>query len=134
MNFINLGKTLKLVSLCAFFAMLLCGNIAFAQTTLISSTGDGGLETAGTIGGNNWIPVNSTQSFFVGTAAVTAPSLGTNMAYASLASGSWTSSASSSVAHIYRDINIPVGEPIVTITLKYKTLAVDATFDFLKFT
>jgi hypothetical protein len=36
------------------------------------------------------------------------------------------------VAHIYRDITIPAGESKLTLSLKYKTFAVDAGWDFLK--
>jgi hypothetical protein len=105
---------------------------AGAQTTLVSATGDGGFENGSTLGSNGWTGVTSFQSWFVGTSSVTAPSAGTNMCYTSTSSGTWTPGTSASVAHIYRDITIPSGETNLTVTVKYKTLAVDATFDFLK--
>lgn len=103
-----------------------------AQTTLISPTGDGGFETGATLALNGWTGVASGQTWFVGASSVTAPSAGTNMAYTSTGSGSWTPGSALSVAHIYRTITIPAGETQLTVTIKYKTLAVDATFDFLK--
>jgi gliding motility-associated-like protein len=106
--------------------------IAFVhgQTTLVSPTGDGGFENGTTLAANNWIGVNSAQSFFVG--STTPASLGVNCAYTSTVSSSWTAGSSSSVSHIYRDITIPPGETILTINLKYKISAVDAGFDFIK--
>ena len=115
--------------LIALFSLMVS---VFAQTTLISPTGDGGFETGGTMAANGWTAVNSVQSFFVGTSGVTDPSAGTNLAYTSTTSGSWTPGIAASVAHIYKDVVVPPGENVITITLKYKTLAVDATWDILK--
>jgi hypothetical protein len=113
------------------FSLIIFSNFNFmAQTTLLDPTGAGGFELGPDMASNGWTEINSAQSFFVGSAPVQAT--GNNCAYTSTANGSWTASTASSVAHIYRDISVPAGEPKISISLKYKISAVDATFDFIK--
>ena len=114
-----------------FFMMLfLFAGLNFSQTTLVSPTGDGGFENGTTFAANGWTDIGSVQSWFVG--SPTAPSAGANCAYTSTTAGSWTPGTALSVAHIYRDVTIPPGESILSVTLKYKTLAVDPTWDYLR--
>jgi hypothetical protein len=113
------------------FMFIVCNQIT-AQTNLLGPTGDGGFENGTTLVANGWTGVSSIQTWHVGTSTVTPPSGGTNLAYTSTTSGSWTPGTLASVAHIYRDITIPAGEVNLTVVVKYKILAVDATFDYLK--
>ena len=54
----------------------------FAQTTLISPTGDGGFANGGTFAANGWTAVNATtDNWVVGIANPPGPSAGTNAAY-----------------------------------------------------
>jgi hypothetical protein len=101
-----------------------------AQTVLIDPNGAGGFELGADMAANGWTEINSVQSFFVGTAP--AQATGNNCGYTSTVNGTWTAGTAGSVAHIYRDITVPAGESKVAISLKYKTLAVDAGWDFLK--
>ncbi|MSP84858.1 MAG: hypothetical protein EXR18_03395, partial [Flavobacteriaceae bacterium] len=110
----------------AFFANF----SAQGQTTLISPTGDGGFETGSTLSANGWTGVSSVQTFFVGSA--TPSSLGSNCAFSSTSSTSWSAGTGSNVCHIYKDVTIPAGESILTISYKFKISAVDAGYDYLQ--
>ena len=94
------------------------------QTVLLSPTGDGGFETGTTLTANGWTGVSSVQTFFVGSA--TPSSLGSNCAFSS------TSCTNFNVCHIYKDVTIPAGETILTISYKFKISNVDASFDYLQ--
>jgi hypothetical protein len=123
---------LKTAMLSLLFLFVLGISQGFAQTTLISPTASGGFENGTTFLSNSWTQVNSGQSFYVGTSAVTAPSNGTYMAYTSTTSGSLTAGAVFSVAHIYQDVVIPAGESVLNVSLKYRISAVDGGYDYLK--
>jgi hypothetical protein len=118
----------------AFFILLfiVATQLVWGQTTLVNPTGDGGFENGTTFADNGWTVVSSVQSWNLGTSSITATTAGTKMAFTSTTSSSWTAPTSASVTHIYKDITIPSGETKLSITFKYKTLAVDATFDFIK--
>jgi hypothetical protein len=98
-----------------------------AQTTLLSPTGDGGFETGTSFANNNWVVVNGsgpstqTNKWFLGTAP--GGYSGARCAYISKANNgssylydlnTW------SVAHFYRDITFPVGQPTVTLSFSIK--------------
>jgi len=121
-NFLRLF-TLSIFSLAFYFN-------PNAQTVLVDPAGAGGFELGADMASNGWTEINSVQSYFVGSAPVQAT--GNNCGYTSTVNGTWTAGTAASVAHIYRDISIPAGESKVSISLKYKTLVVDAGWDFLK--
>ena len=100
------------------------------QTVLLSPTGDGGFETGTTLTANGWTGVSSVQTFFVGSA--TPSSLGSNCAFSSTSSTSWSAGTNFNVCHIYKDVTIPAGETILTISYKFKISVVDASFDYLQ--
>ena len=123
-------KTLLRLLVLVVIAFALPGVKIMAQTTLVDPNGAGGFELGADMASNGWTAVNSVQTFFVGNPPVQAT--GNNCAYTSTIDGSWTPGTAASVAHIYRDITIPAGESKLTLSLKYKTIAVDAGWDFLK--
>lgn len=100
-----------------------------AQTTLISPSGNGGFENGATPALNNWTAVNSsTDNWIVNTGA--GVSAGTNAAYITstpMGAMDWTYSQFSVVQHLYYDVTIPVGEPIVTLQFKWKVGGEGAT-------
>ena len=122
----------RLLRLFTLFVSLLAltNTQSLAQTTLVDPNGAGGFELGADMASNGWTEVNSVQSFFVGNAPVQAT--GNNCAYTSTTNGTWTPGTAASVAHIYRDITIPAGESKLTLSLQYKTFAVDAGWDFVK--
>lgn len=134
------GPTLLLTAL-ALFATV-AG--AMAQTTLVQigaggATSSGGFENAAPTGvpatdfpANNWTVVNgATNRLYVGTAGTQAS--GAYHAFTGPDDVTWSTSAAGYANHIYRDITIPPGEPIVTVNFRYKiNTAVDATFDYVR--
>ena len=99
-------------------------------TTLISPTGDGGLETGGTFALNNFTVINgTTNTLTVGNLPVVYA--GTNCAY-SWNGTTWTGNTNANVNHFYRDITFPGGETNVQLKFWYKESAVDASYDQLK--
>ena len=111
-------KSFLLLIVFAFFANF----SAKGQTVLLSPTGDGGFESGATFAANNWTVVNSsTDSWFLGTAPVV--SNGARCAYitsTSATNATWTYSQLSVIQHMYYDVTIPAGQPIVTMTFKWK--------------
>ena len=107
----------------------------YAQTVLIDPTGDGGFENGTTFAANGWTVVNGISStsdynrWVVGTDA--SPTDGTYCAYITDGhSGGYTTSASynynysgyssADKCHIYRDITVPAGEELITLSFKWK--------------
>lgn len=117
----SITKKRNLLSLLVVFVALF-SFVTNAQTTLISSTGDGGFENGTTLAANNWTAVNSsTDSWTAGTTPTV--SAGARCAFISSTSGgaqTWTYSQVSSIQHMYYDVTIPAGETIVTLAFKWK--------------
>lgn len=92
------------------------------QTVLLSSAGDGGFESGATFAANNWTVVNSsTDSWYLGSAPVV--STGARCAYITstpTTTATWSYSQLSVIQHMYYDVTIPAGQPIVTMTFKWK--------------
>jgi hypothetical protein len=101
----------------------------WAQTTLINPTGNGGFENGATFAANNWTAVNSsTDSWIV--ASVASPSSGSRCAYISstpTGAQTWTYSQLSVIQHLYYDVTIPAGEPILNLTFKWKATGEGST-------
>jgi gliding motility-associated-like protein len=99
------------------------------QTTLISPTSDGGFENGATLAANNWTAVNSsTDSWIAGSTPVV--SAGTKCAFvSSTPSGAqtWTYSQVSAIQHLYYDVTIPAGQPLVTLVFKWKAMGEGGT-------
>lgn len=100
------------------FLMLYIGTQA--QTTLISHTGDGGFENGSLLAANGWSVTNAaTDGWVVGNTPTV--SAGSNCAYISSNGGAnWEYSQTSTYVSIYRDITIPIGQPKLTLTFKWK--------------
>ena len=111
-------KSFLLLIVFAFFANF----SAQGQTVLLSPTGDGGFESGATFAANNWNVVNSSaDSWFLGSVPVV--SNGSRCAYITstpTAAATWSYSQLSVIQHMYYDVTIPVGQPIVTMTFKWK--------------
>ena len=93
-----------------------------SQTILLDPNGNGGFENGNTFASNGWTAVNSTtDSWITGSAPLT--SAGAGCAYVSSTPSStqtWTYSQTSVIQHLYYDVTIPVGEPVVTMSFKWK--------------
>jgi hypothetical protein len=98
---------------------LLFTGLLHSQTTVLSSTGDGGFETGSTIAANNWTAVNGTQNnkWFIGT--VPAGYTGARCMHISKANNGSTylyDLTSWDVSHFYRDVTFPAGMPSITLS------------------
>jgi hypothetical protein len=107
----------------AIASALFCGSL-FAQTTLISPTGDGGFETGSGFSPNNWTAVNGayTNKWVVSSTA-TAGFSGARCAYVSNSAGptynhTFTNS-SASIVHFYRDVTFPANQGLISLTFNY---------------
>ena len=108
------------LSFVTLFVALFSFVFAQGQTTLISPTGDGGFENGATLTDNGWTVVNSaTNAWNVGTATFSA---GAKSAYVSNTTGSTYaySNATASVSHFYRDVAVPAGESVISLSFKLK--------------
>jgi hypothetical protein len=107
-----------------FYVVLLAitvSSASYAQTVLVSPTGDGGFETGGTLAANNWTAVNhTTNTWQVGTAATAFA--GTNSAYLSNDGGTtWAYTVvGARTSHFYRDVTVPPGETKITLSFQWK--------------
>ncbi|PSK92066.1 BNR-repeat neuraminidase N-terminal domain-containing protein [Taibaiella chishuiensis] len=107
-------------------ALLLGLSPLFAQTTLISPSGDGGFENGADFAANGWTVQNftsaNTNKWFVGSAATA--SAGSNSAYISdNATGTtYNYAGSSSRVLFWRDVTFPAGLTSITLTFKVKVV------------
>ena len=103
---------------------LLAMSSAFAQTTLISPTGDGGFENGATFTSNGWTLVNhsatTNNNWYVGSVPVSAA--GTNAAYISNDGGTtWGYSLTTpSTVHFYRDVTVAANHPKIELNFSWK--------------
>ncbi|UMY65731.1 MULTISPECIES: choice-of-anchor J domain-containing protein [unclassified Flavobacterium] len=96
---------------------------ASAQTTLISPTGDGGFANGSTFAANGWTASSSANNpWVVGTAVSTAPFSG-NSAYISNDGGTTNAytQANDATNYFYRDITVPAGETIITLSFNWRS-------------
>ncbi|MFP5437433.1 MAG: T9SS sorting signal type C domain-containing protein [Bacteroidia bacterium] len=108
-------------------------NSSFAQTTLISPTGDGGFETGSTLAANGWTAVNATTNtwnlgnvpgWFTGNrGAYISNDIGTTWAY---------TNSTAQRSHIYRDIAFPAGETSITLSFSWRGNGNDGDWDNLQ--
>ena len=112
----NRWMMIPIVAILALFTSF----TSFSQTTLISSTGNGGFENGSTPALNNWTAINSTvDGWYVGATPVV--SAGTSCGFISSTTGAtWTYSQLSTIQHLYYDVTIPAGESVVALTFKWK--------------
>lgn len=108
--------------LLSFIVLLLSlmQSVAWGQTVLIDPAGAGGFELGNTLTLNGWTAVNGTQPnyWMVGTATKYA---GNNCAYiTNNASANQYSNGSTSTVHFYRDISVPSGERLITLSFYFK--------------
>lgn len=111
-------------------ALFLWTGFTWGQT-LISPTGDGGFENGATFTDNGWTVVNGTNNmWYVGNAPVA--SGGANCAFTGTGPTTWVGAAVANVNHFYKDITIPAGQFYLNVSVRYKVVAPDATYDFLR--
>ena len=119
-------KNTTLFNALMFIALLATSQISFAQTVIISPTGDGGFETGTTFAANGWTAVNSGSgnqwfcSNFVASAGaqsayVSSTATGTSNNYSN-----WSFSNATRVQHFYRNVNFPAGETSITLNFKWR--------------
>ena len=121
-------KKIYLLLVIAFFAF----TNMFAQTVLISPTGNGGFENGTTFAANNWTVVNSsTDGWVLGTAPLSTtapetpgPSAGSNGAYISSTTAgtppTWTYSQVSVIQHAFYTFTVPANDVKGTLSFKWK--------------
>ena len=123
---------LKTAMLSLLFLFVLGLSQGFAQTTLISPTGDGGFENGTTLAANNWVAVNSNiDGWIAGTTPVV--SAGQRCAFVSsttTGTQTWTYSQTSRIQHLYYNVTIPQGESGVTLSFKWKATGEGSTNDW----
>ena len=109
--------------LCALVSLFASTQL-YAQTTLISPTGDGGFENGTTFTANGWTLVNhsatTNNNWYVGAASTAAA--GTNAAYVSNDGGTtWAySNTTASTAHFYRDVTVVPNHPKIELNFSWK--------------
>lgn len=113
----------------AFIATILCSNLSYSQTVLISPTGDGGFETGNTFALNGWTATIGTATenrWVVGSGAT--GYIGTRAAYISNNSAgsppphAYTFSATSitdKVTHLYRNVTVPAGQNNISLSFRW---------------
>jgi hypothetical protein len=108
-------RTFTLLNLLGIFMTLFI--VQTKAQVLVSPTGDGGFETGSTFAANGWTVVNGTQTnqWYVGPVGQNG---GTNGAYISNDAGvtNTYTAAGSQVTHFYRDVTIPAGQTIMSIS------------------
>ena len=116
----------RLIFLMIFLSSVLAIN---AQTVHIP-TAQGGFENAGGFTGNGWTVVNSTvNTWVVGSTA--GPATGVNSAYISNNGTSFLYTPSTSqTSHFYRDITVPAGQTLISLSFKFKCIG-ETFFDRL---
>lgn len=121
---------------------LLLTCISFAQTTIISPTGDGGFESGPDFTSNGWTVVNtataSGSQWFLTTAPLSNSGYsftptGSRAAYASNNNGTnwqYNTSAASASSHIYRNVTFPSGETAITLSFRWNANG-ESTWDVI---
>ncbi|MFN5323493.1 MAG: T9SS type A sorting domain-containing protein [Bacteroidota bacterium] len=129
-NFLNRILLLVLLGVgCPFVIHIACGQ----STTIISPAGDGGFETGTSWATNGWTVANGANTsnrWFVGTAAT--GFTGTQCAY--IGTGAANNNYDplvTSVAHFYRDIFVPAGQPNLTLTFSWKGFG-ESGYDYIR--
>lgn len=118
-----------------FFLIAFLLNLTSYAQTIISSTGDGGFETAGTLAGNNWTVANHgggvRNRWFTGN-PTDVGATGSRAAYISSDGGAnyGYNNGRTSVSHFYRDVTIPAGVSQVTLSFNWKATG-ETDFDYL---
>lgn len=116
---------------CLFFLMILLSTtFALSAQTVHIPTAQGGFENAGGFTGNGWTVVNSTlNTWVVGSTA--GPATGVNSAYISNNGTNFVYTPSSvQTSHFYRDITVPAGQTLISLSFKFKCVG-EAFFDRL---
>lgn len=121
------------------FAFFLLSFSGFSQTTLISPTGDGGFETGNTPALNGWTANNDSPPKTNVTRWVTSTGAGghtgARCAYVTDSNASTPAYTytigTARVAHLYRDITVPAGESVVTLSFDWKGVG-ESCCDYLR--
>ncbi len=94
-----------------------------AQTTHINPVSEGGFELAGGFAGNGWTIANGTNNTWQ-SSAVGTPFAGTKHAFISNDGGTTYGYSTTAAAsnHFYRDVTIPAGQSIITLTFQKKNV------------
>lgn len=126
---------MKKLLLTAFTTALLALGVK-SQTTLISPTGDGGFETGGSFGANNWSVTTGTMvNQWVVSTNATAGFSGVNCAYISNSYSTTTThsyvNTTASTVHFYRDITVPAGETNIQLSFNWIGQG-ESTFDRMR--
>ena len=117
----------------ASLLFLLLGFSNYGQTTLISPTGDGGFNNGATFASNGWQVSNSANNPWVVGAAVSASPIVGNSAYISNDGGVTNAytAANNATNYFWRDVTVPSGETIITLSLNYR-LQGEASWDIFQ--
>jgi len=123
----------------AITALLIGLNQTVAQSNLIVATGQGGFEVGGIptgnpvtdFGTNGWqIAQGASNRWFRGNAGT--PFAGSYHAFTSADATTWTGQNANSVNHLFRDVIVPSGEPILNFSFRFKVSIEDPGNDYLR--
>ncbi|KGO88865.1 T9SS sorting signal type C domain-containing protein [Flavobacterium suncheonense] len=127
-----LKERLLTLFLFAFFTLSFSG---FSQTTLISPTGDGGFETGNTPALNGWTITSSGNNTRWVTSTAATGYTGARCAYISDSNAATPAynytTGNARVAHLYRNITVPAGESIITLSFDWKGYG-ESSYDYLR--
>ncbi|HEX8515270.1 MAG TPA: T9SS type A sorting domain-containing protein [Bacteroidia bacterium] len=120
----------RIAAAVACFAL---GFTGFAQTTLISPTGDGGFENGGTFAANNWSVSNSANNpWVIGVSGAVAPVTG-NSAFISNDGGVTNAytQGNNATNYFWRDITVPAGETKIILSYNWRSQG-EASYDIIQ--
>jgi hypothetical protein len=122
----------RLASLLALMALI---GSAGAQTFHIDATNGGNFDLGATFGANNWnMSSGANNPWVIGTLPTGAPFAG-NSAYASQTNNpaDWSYNlANPCVNYIWRDVTVPVGESVITLTFNWQGQGENTGWDALQ--
>ncbi|WP_396217110.1 beta strand repeat-containing protein, partial [Flavobacterium sp.] len=108
------------LSFVTVFVTLFCFSIVQGQTTLISPTGGGGFENGSTFTANGWTNSSSANNpWIIGTAVSSAPIAGNSAYISNNAAANAYTPASNSSNFFWRDITVPAGETLITLSFNW---------------
>ena len=112
-------KNRSITAIIAFFFS--CFHFVHSQTQLIDPTIEGGFELGASITANGWTSVQATTNTWRAS-AVPVPYAGNNAAFISATSGAdyVYNTGAYQTSHFYRDVTVPAGENLITLTFQYK--------------
>ncbi|MFN5910159.1 MAG: proprotein convertase P-domain-containing protein [Bacteroidota bacterium] len=117
----SVSKVNRLTSTIILFSLFIFSLFSSAQTQLINPNSEGGFELGAGIAANGWTPVQATTNTWRAS-GVPVPFAGNNAAFISATAGAdyVYNTGAFQTSHFYRDVTVPAGENLITLTFQYK--------------